>query len=295
VLHALAGDRVDAPRVARNTALHQLNASLALRFEAAESRTRLHVDRQEAPWKVVRAFAQPDGAALVHLHNVSGGVLAGDRLSLDVQVGKHANAQVTSTGATRLYRHREGADDSMQRVTISVGEGALLEYLPDPVIPFAGARHEQHTAISLGSGATLFWWEVLAPGRLAAGESFAYQRLRVSSSVRAGGRLVLREDFLLEPDRRPLSQAARMGPYTYMASFYAFQEGRRAEEWRELEDRLNQMGSGLWGASTLASDGVMVRGLSRTALGIADALVEFWRVARRYLTGRDAVLPRKVY
>jgi urease accessory protein len=272
-----------------------LNASLALRFEAAESRTRLHVDRQEPPWKIVRAFPQPDGAALVHLHNVSGGVLAGDRLSLDVQVGPHAHAQITSTGATRLYRHREGADDSVQRVTISVGEEALLEYLPDPVIPFAGARHEQHTAITLESGATLFWWEVLTPGRLAAGERFAYQRLRVSSSVRAGGRLALREDFLLEPDTRPLMQAARIGPHAYMASFYAFQEGRRGEDWRGLEDHLNQLGVGLWGASALASDGVIVRGLSNTALGIAESLVQFWRIARRYLTGREAEPPRKVY
>jgi urease accessory protein len=300
VLHALAGDRVDAARLAGNTALHQLNASLALRFESAGSRTRLHVDRQEPPLKVVRAFTQPDGAALVHLHNVSGGVLAGDRLSLDIQVGPQAEAQVTSTGATRLYRHRAGAEDSVQRVTISVGENALLEYLPDPVIPFAGSRHEQHTSISLASGATVFWWEVLTPGRLAAGERFAYQRLRMSSSIRAAGRLVLREDFLLEPERRSPSQIARMGAYSYMASFYAVQEGRPAEDWRELENRLNQVTIGrsqdaVWGASTLVSDGVIVRGLSSTARGLAGALVEFWSVARRYLTGRDAILPRKVY
>jgi urease accessory protein UreH len=86
-----------------------------------------------------------------------------------------------------------------------------------------------------------------------------------------------------------------MGPFTYMASFCAFQEGRRAEDWRELEDQLNQAGIGLWGASALASDGVIVRGLSSTALGIAEALAQYWRIARRYLTGRDAVLPRKVY
>lgn len=44
--------------------------------------------RQDPPLKVVRAFALDQGrsGALVHLNNVSGGVLAGDRLVLDVEV-----------------------------------------------------------------------------------------------------------------------------------------------------------------------------------------------------------------
>ena len=35
----------------------------------------------------IRAFPQANGGALVHLHNVSGGVLAGDRLLLQIAVG----------------------------------------------------------------------------------------------------------------------------------------------------------------------------------------------------------------
>ena len=117
-------------------------------------RTRMRVDAQEPPWKVIRAFEQPDGGALVHLHNVSGGILAGDRLSLQIAVGAGAVAQVTSTGATRLYRHRSGSPDSEQHVSISVGEGAVLEYLPDALIPFAGSRHVQRTTATLADGAT---------------------------------------------------------------------------------------------------------------------------------------------
>ncbi len=260
----------------------------------------MHVDAQDPPLKVVRAFLQPNGGTLVHLHNVSGGVLAGDRLSLEIDVGAGAAVQVTSTGATRLYRHREGAQDSEQLVTIAVREGALLEYLPDPLIPFAGSRHCQDTAITLDSGATLFWWEVMAPGRLAAGERFAYDRLRMRSSIRGGGRLIVKENFLLDPKERPLASIARLGKYTHIASFYACQEGRTPADWRELEDRLNQVACRLtsgtvWGASALACDGVIVRGLSAGGRDISAALLEFWRVSRRALTGEDPVRPRKVY
>ena len=196
MLQSVSGIGVDAPRVDRDAPVHQLS----LCFE----RERFRVERQDPPWKVVRAFALPGYGRLVHLHNVSGGVLAGDRLALDVEVEAGAAAQITTTGATRLYRHRAGAADSEQRARFSVGDGALLEYLPDPVIPYAGSRHVQRTEFRLGREATLFWWEVLAPGRLAAGERFAFERLRVETEIYAGPRPVLREDFLLEPRRKEL-------------------------------------------------------------------------------------------
>src|SRR5271155_5423508 len=103
-----------------------LATRLALRFEAASGRTRLHVGVQDPPWKIVRAFQQSNRSALVHLNNVSGGVLAGDRLSLEVEVGEGAAAQITTTGATRLYRHREGSAESSQHTKIVVHDGALL-------------------------------------------------------------------------------------------------------------------------------------------------------------------------
>jgi urease accessory protein len=260
------------------------------------------VKRQDSPWKVVRAFALPGAGRLVHLHNVSGGVLAGDRLALDIDVKAGAAAQVTTTGATRLYRHRAGAADSEQRARFSVGHAALLEYLPDAVIPYAGSRHVQHTEIRLGRRASLFWWEVLAPGRLAAGERFAFDRLRVKTEVYAGPRPVLREDFLLEPGRNDLAAKVRMSEYSHLASLCIVQEGRPAPFWRGLEDRLNEVarkrtrhGQEIWGASTLAADGVIVRGLSQSGCFLHEVLVEFWRTARLAVTGAEAEPPRKIY
>jgi urease accessory protein len=229
-------------------------------------------------------------------------VLAGDHLSLDVEVEARAVAQITTTGATRLYRHREGARDSEQWTRFSVGDGAILEYLPDVTIPYAGSRHTQHTEIRLGSGATLFWWEVMAPGRLAAGECFAFDRLRVQTGVYAGTRAILREDYVLEPGRKDLKAMARMFEYSHHASLCIASGGKPAAFWRELEDKLNEIaprrtltGEAVWGASMLAADGIIVRGLSISGCYLHETLVEFWRTARLAITGVPATLPRKVY
>ena len=260
----------------------------------------MRVETQEPPWKVVRAFQQPNGGALAHLHNLSGGVLAGDCLSLQIEVGPGAAAQVTSTGATRLYRHRAGALDSEQRTVISVAENGLLEYLPDALIPFAGSRHVQRTTVTLANRASFFSWETLAPGRQAMGELFAFERLRVETILRSPTRPLVLESFLLEPRVRPLQSAARLGSYLHTASFYAVQTGRTTSDLRALESKLSEVarevsrsGVMIWGASALASDGVMVRGLSATARDLPATLVRFWNAARRFLTGEEAVPPRK--
>ena len=265
-------------------------------------RSRFRVVREDPPWKVVRAFNLPESGKLVHLHNVSGGVLAGDRLALHVEVESGAVAQITTTGATRLYRHRAGAVDSEQTATFLVGDAAQLEYLPDPVIPYAGSRHRQRTEIRLGGGATLFWWDVLAPGRLAAGERFAFDRLAVQTVIHTGPRPVLREDYVLEPAKRPLDAPVRMLGYSHMASFCAVQEGRPWAFWKSLEAQLNDIarrrtspGRTIWGASTLASDGMVVRGLAASGRFIYEPLVEFWTAARLAMTGTASVPPRKIY
>lgn len=278
-----------------------MNARLELRFATDTGCTKLRLGAQEPPWRVIRAFPQSNRASLVHLHNVSGGVLAGDQLALDIHVGTGAKAQVTTTGATRLYRHREGSLDAEQHVTIHVEPDAVLEYLPDMVIPFRGSRHHQYTTVTLDPGATFFWWESTAPGRQAMGEQFSFESLRISTRVQTPGKPLLLEDFRLEPNRKPLRSLVRMGNFTHTASFYAFHVGRPAADWPELESQLSEIareesriGCTIWGASALASDGILVRGLSTTSRDIPATLARFWTMARRFLTGEEAVPPRKV-
>src|SRR5205823_10690851 len=107
-------------------------------YDHAMRQTRLAICEQQPPLKVIRAFPLDEGGALVHLHNLSGGVLGGDQLALSVEVGPGAYVQLTSTSATRVYRSRPEMLPAFQENTVLVQKGALLEYLPDPLIPFAG-------------------------------------------------------------------------------------------------------------------------------------------------------------
>lgn len=300
MLQPSAGARIHAAQPARNAAVHQLRSRLQLFFEARDNVTRLRVGVQDPPWRVIRGFTIPGGGSLVHLHNVSGGVLAGDRLYLSAAVGPEAVAQITSTGATRLYRHRPGERDSESHMDFSVGPGGLLEYLPDPVIPFRDARHRQSITVTLAQNATYFGWDILAPGRQAMGEQWAFERLQAETRIQSADRPIMLEKFLLQPRLRPPQSIGRLGHYSHVVTFCAVQPRRPAADLRQLEATLTELAcevSGpdtIWGASTLASDGVIVRGLSISARHLPATLTRFWTAAKRFLCSLDAVPPRKI-
>ena len=275
--------------------------SLQFEYDARAERTQLNLLEQRQPLKIVRAFHLPGGAALVHLHNLSGGVLAGDRLSVALDVGPGARAQITSTGATRLYRSRPQTAPAELATHVRAHAGALLEYLPDPLIPFAGSRYRQHTVVNLEHGAGLFWWDTVAPGREARGEVFSYHDLHLSLELRVDGIPVVIERGDLDPIARPLQSAARLGPYRHFSTFFICRAGAPESQWRALEKQLAEVAGQLsspviiWGLGRLPAHGLVVRALSRNGRDIAEGLVTFWRVAKQALYGEVAVIPRKIY
>jgi len=283
--------------------MQRVNGRLGLHFTCDRGQhTQLMIREQHPPLQVIRAFPLSAGGALVHIHNNSGGVLGGDQLALDVEVGPGARAQLTSTGATRLYRSRPGVPAAAQTCTIMVHEDALLEYLPDPLIPFSGSRYHQHTRIVLENSAGLFWWETVAPGRLARGEQFGYEQLFLDLHISAQGRSIAIERLKLEPQCRGLSSLARLGPYSHFCSFYICRVGLEATRWSNLEKELGALAQELscpgklsWGVSALVAHGLVIRAVSCQGRYISPGLLAFWRAAKRYLYDEEPVPPRKIY
>jgi urease accessory protein len=213
-----------------------------------------------------------------------------------------ARVQMTTTGSTRIYRHRPGSATAQQITRCSIGRNALLEVLPDSLIPFGGSRFRQVTTCDLAEGAGLLAWELVTPGREAHGERFAYDLLELHTTIATGGLPLAIERMRLEPALRPLDSPLRLGRYGSLATFYACRVGQSPGDWAELEQLLTDVAEHrscvdecVWGASTLPEHGVVVRGLGRTQRLLAAGLPLFWSAARKFLYGEEGVLPRKLY
>jgi urease accessory protein len=168
-----------------------------------------------------------------------------------------------------------------QRTRLCVAAGAMLEYFPLPLIPFARARYVQETTVALEPGGVCLVAEVLAPGRLARGERFAYDLVRNRVEGWIGGRLVLFEQMLLEPRRHPPTGVGLLDGRGYLATLYVLTT-RPFDHWvpkwnRQLAEHYSES----VGITELAYGGLVVRMLGRTGQDVLRCLDAVHDLIRR--------------
>src|SRR5689334_12635413 len=195
---------------------------LHLGFERRSDRTILASLQRRAPYMVQRALhydeAMP-GLACVFLITTTGCVLQGDRLALDITLGPGAQVHLTSQSATKI--HAMDANYAAQSQTITLADGAYLEFLPDPIIPHRHSRFLSDTQISVAPSATLLFSEIIQPGRKHhhPDECFGATVLSISTSAaRPDGRSLFAEKLVIEPRRYEMRQTGVMNSFEVLAN-----------------------------------------------------------------------------
>jgi urease accessory protein len=177
-----------------------MSGGVRLRASSVAGRTRITELSCRPPVQVLRAHHvdpdRPDIASVI-LASPSGGILQGDRLSIDLAVGSGAALRVGTQSATRLYRSPDA--EACQEVRLEVASGGLLEYLPEPIIPFAGSCFRSETVGVVATDATLVLWEVVGAGRVSRGEILAFDRFESTLEIlRPDGTLLATDTVTLD-------------------------------------------------------------------------------------------------
>ncbi len=145
-------------------------AELKLRFSDSGNKTILSQRSHKGPLTLQRPF-YPEGAIChVYVLHPPGGIVAGDQLSIDVEVEKNAKALITTPGAGKFYRST--GQQALQTVCLNIKKGATLEWLPQETIGFEGARLISDVRVDLTGNSRFIGWEILVLGRPAANEVF---------------------------------------------------------------------------------------------------------------------------
>lgn len=240
-----------------------------------------------SPWHLFPPIALDDtGCAYTLLLNPSGGFVGGDQLSLRARLGPRAHVLFSTPSANRIYR--SASDPSIQSVDLIVGPDAIVEWLPEVTIPFAGSRFCQRIHAELGTGATLLLWDAIASGRMARGERWAFASLdneiRIST---ASGQSVLERYHLNPTERGGVGLATA---WDYVASLYLVNDTVNAEVWKRLEEQISiileeRPGSVLGGVSQPAVPGLAVKLVARSAPDLNATLEAMWGAIRAHLWG----------
>lgn len=229
------------------------------------------------------------GMAFIYLQHQGDGLLQGDRYRLDLEVAQGAEVHVTTQAATKIYRMDAGF--AAQQVHLTAAAGSFLEYLPEPVMPYAGSRYLGETTVTVHPEATVLYAETLLPGRLARGEWHAYDVFDARTRVRRpeGEQLALDALSFAGPNRRP-GTPARLGGYGVIATFFALAPAGRADGLQAaLLPLLQEAGDVVAGVSILPfGAGVVARVLGPSSIPVRRVIHRAWDAARRHLVGSPA-------
>ncbi len=266
---------------------------LELRYRRDGERCVAH-DRHEGPLRVLQAL-YPEGPGICHhvLVHPPGGVVGGDLLDIDVELGAGTHAVITTPGATRFYRSAGAVGE--QRALLRAAEGARVEWLPLEAIAYRGCHAVNAVRFDLAEGAAMIGWDLLALGLPAAGEAFdagwIEQRLEWPGRWLERGRIAASDHRLL---RSPLG----LGGHGVLASVWFASGSALAPSLRDAlvdtaREALAASGFGGPAGVTAPAPGVVLaRALAQRVepvFALASAVRAAWRRAAWQL---DAQPPR---
>ena len=261
------------------------HAELELGYARTGEHTRPVMRRHQGPLRVQKhLYAEgPEVCQHIIVHPPAG-IAGGDSLNISASVADGAWAQLTSPGAAKWYR---ATCPARQQVTLRVAPGATLEWLPQETIVYSSAQAELRTLIDLEGDARLFYWDMVALGRPAAGERFNAGYFQAHLDIRRDGQPLWHErqrigggDGLLDS---PIGLAGQPVFATLLVS---------GEIDTELLERCRELASPVRGDLTQLPGLLVARCLAGEALHARAWLIELWRLLRPALLGREAVPPR---
>jgi urease accessory protein len=264
---------------------------LRLGFERRDGRTLMTDLYSRTPYLAQRALhcdeALPDMAWLFMI-TTAGCVLQGDRMALDVTLGRGARAHVTTQSATKI--HAMDANYALQTQVFTLDEDAYLEFLPDPLIPHRDSRFASDTRITLHPTATLLYSEIVQAGRKHhhPDECFGFTVLSLATTAsRPAGLPLFIEKLLIEPARHSLRQAGVMDRFDVFGNVILCTPPAVANRVHaRLAAEVDFEEGVAFGACRLPHDaGLIYKVLGRETAQVKAKVREFWAVAREEITG----------
>lgn len=229
---------------------------IAVRLEGTEAI--LAVQSSSYPLKLLSPKLPPYNVAVVYVLTYGGGLVAGDRVKLDVDVQEGAalvlltqvrppqgciadgsSSCIRSKGSTKVFKTRSGQRNARprvgevneftsQRMDVTVHSTGSLFLLPDPVTCFRSARYNQVQTFGVAADSSIVLLDWINSGRKALGEHWSFSKYYSLNELWVDGKRVARDAMLLEDTQPALTSgqlhipartmADRLAPYSCYAT-----------------------------------------------------------------------------
>ncbi|WP_168735487.1 urease accessory protein UreD [Cohnella fermenti] len=247
-----------------------------------------------APLKIAKSFMMREEAGTrlgIIQMDVSPGLLDGDEYEFDWTAEEGSSVYVTNQAYTRVHPAREKGATVRQRLRLE--RDAVLEWMPEPVMPFRGARYCVCTDIELMPGSVCVIADLLCPGRVVRGEAFDFDLYDSKLSVRYNQELVHYQRQRFEPARLRIESPGCFGSYTHLATLSVFSDRVDASAVTRIEELLEpeKTKAGLidekivWHVALTARYGIVVTIAGMKTWQLQRLVIKAWDAVRLVFLG----------
>jgi urease accessory protein len=218
-------------------------------------------------------------------------MVQGDCYAQELVLQPESRVCLTSQAASRIYRMETGC--ACYKEAYYIGPGAILEYWPDPIIPYSNSRFSGNNDIYVDEKGSVLMAETLYPGRAARGELFAYDYYRRRTRLYYRGELVYYDLVNLEPKAINPQSLGIFERYAYYGQILLFSPVLDIA----MSDYLHQLLQGqeelIGSASCFYPTGIIVRLLAANSLVLKKAMAKCWEVSHQKILGCTLPFLRK--
>lgn len=263
-------------------------AALSLGFERRGARTVLAARRHVGPLVVQRAL-YPEGDDVCHAIVVHppAGIVGGDALRIDVDLGADAHALLTTPGAGKWYRSAGARGSLVQR--IAVGDGAVCEWLPQESIVYDGAAGDLATEVDIAGDGVFIGSEMTCFGRSGAGERYTRGDFAMRTRIRRDGRTLWLERGRVDGGGALLDSPVGLAGWPVTATLLVAAKTVDMALLEACREVLPEAGEG---AATLLPGLLVARYRGPACEPGRNWFNRLWTLLRPPLAGRAATLPR---
>lgn len=244
-----------------------------------------------APLRIQRPL-YPEGLEVCHtvLVHTAGGMVEGDRLTVDLELQDHSRALVTTAAASKVYGG-PGEGVAEQMTTLTLAPQTCLEWFPQETILFDRAWYRQHLRINLAPQSVWCGWEITRFGRTARGERFNQGHWQSSLEVWQGNQPLWLDCQSLLGGSLALESVNGLGGQPVVASLALVGMVLTTDQLTHLRSLGLSTDSARVGLTRLQA-GLLCRYRGSSTTEARQWLLSLWQELRPWYLGRPALVSR---
>lgn len=185
------------------------------------------------PFKIANVGEnRKDPACYLMTMSSSPGILDNDELDIQINLETGSRMMLLNQGYQRLFTMKKGAEQLMK---INLQKGSEISYIQHPIVPQSQSIFKSQTDIKLENDCIFTYGEIITCGRKLCGEVFHFKKFQNLTEVFLNGRLILKDNILLQPEKIDINAIGQVEGFTHQATLiYVNNRNKEAKSEAEL-------------------------------------------------------------